>query len=135
MPSPEDRLAPQAAAPVRPRRKGSRFLAFVRGVFAIFTVLIMIGGAAAALVGWTVYQNYTADLPSADGLRTYQPPLMSRVYAGDDRLIAELASERRIFVPFSAIPDIVKKAFIAAEDKSFYQHKGVDPMAIARAPR
>jgi penicillin-binding protein 1A len=135
MPSPDDRLAPKVAppVPVRPHRKGSRFLAFVRGVTALITVLILIGGGAAALVGYTVYQNYAADLPSADGLRTYQPPVMSRIYAGDDRLIAELASERRIFVPFSAIPDIVKKAFIAAEDKSFYQHKGVDPMAIARA--
>ena len=106
---------------------------FVRGVFTLVTVLVVIGAAGSSIVGWTVYQNYAADLPSADGLRTYQPPLMSRVYAGDDRLIAELASERRIFVPFTAIPDIVKKAFIAAEDKSFYQHKGVDPMAIARA--
>jgi penicillin-binding protein 1A len=133
MPSPEDRLAPKATAPVRPRRGGGRFLAFVRGLFAVITILVMIGAGVGALVGWTVYQNYAADLPSADGLRTYQPPLMSRVYAGDDKLIAELASERRIFVPFAAIPDIVKKAFIAAEDKSFYQHKGVDPMAIARA--
>jgi penicillin-binding protein 1A len=68
-----------------------------------------------------------------DGLRTYQPPVVSRIYAGDDHLIAELAQERRIFVPFSAIPEVVKKAFISAEDKSFYQHKGVDPLAIARA--
>ena len=133
MPSRNDRLAPEAAAPVRPRQRGSRVLAFIRGVFTLITVVFMIGAGAAALVGWTVYQNYASDLPSADGLRTYQPPLMSRVYAGDDRLIAELASERRIFVPFSAIPDMVKKAFISAEDKSFYQHKGVDPLAIARA--
>ena len=134
MPSPEDRLAaPPAAAPARPRRRASRVLAAIRAFTALVTVLVLIGAAAGAVVGWTIYQNYAADLPSADGLRTYQPPLMSRIYAGDDRLIAELASERRIFVPFSAIPDIVKKAFIAAEDKSFYQHKGVDPMAIARA--
>ena len=134
MPSPEDRLAaPPSAAPARPRRRTSRVLGAVRAITALFTILMLIGAGAGAVVGWTIYSNYAADLPSADGLRTYQPPLMSRIYAGDDRLIAELASERRIFVPFSAIPEIVKKAFIAAEDKSFYQHKGVDPMAIARA--
>ena len=63
----------------------------------------------------------------------YQPPVMSRVYAGDSRLLAELASERRIFVPVTAIPDIVKQAFISAEDQNFYTHRGVDPLAIARA--
>jgi penicillin-binding protein 1A len=126
-------MAPKAAVAARPRRGGSRVLGFVRGLFTLVSIVLMLGAAGATMVVWTVYQNYASDLPSADGLRTYQPPLMSRVYAGDDRLIAELASERRIFVPISAIPDIVKKAFIAAEDKSFYQHKGVDPLAIARA--
>jgi penicillin-binding protein 1A len=114
-------------------RKGSRFLAFVRGTFAVITIVAVVGAGAAAVVGYTIYEDYAADLPSLDGLRTYQPPVVSRIYAGDDHLIAELAQERRIFVPFSAIPDIVKKAFISAEDKSFYQHRGVDPLAIARA--
>jgi penicillin-binding protein 1A len=139
MPSHEDRLAaPAAAAPpgaarARPRGWGSRVLAAVRGIFAVLTVMLMLAAGAAGLVAWTKYQEYAADLPSLDGLRTYQPLVMSRIYAGNDRLIAELASERRIFVPFAAIPDVVQKAFIAAEDKSFYQHRGVDPLAIARA--
>jgi penicillin-binding protein 1A len=134
MPTPEDRLgapAPENAA--RAVRKPSRFLAVVRGTFAVFTIIGFVGIGGAAIVGYTVYQDYASDLPSLDGLRTYQPPVVSRIYAGDDHLIAELAQERRIFVPFSAIPDLVKKAFIAAEDKSFYEHRGVDPMAIARA--
>ena len=67
------------------------------------------------------------------GCANYQPPVMSRVYAGDGRLLAELATERRIFVPISAIPDIVKQAFVSAEDQNFYTHRGVDPLAIARA--
>jgi penicillin-binding protein 1A len=66
-------------------------------------------------------------------LRNYQPPVMSRVYSGDARLLAELATERRIFVPYSAIPDIVRQAFVSAEDQNFYTHRGVDPLAIARA--
>jgi len=139
MPNPEDRLeisAPDvtpAPVKIRPVRRQSRFLAIVRGTFAVITIILVVGAAGAAVVGYTIYQQYAADLPSLEGLRTYQPPVLSRIYAGDDHLIAELAQERRIFVPFSAIPDIVTKAFLAAEDKSFYQHKGVDPMAIARA--
>jgi penicillin-binding protein 1A len=108
-------------------------LAAVRGIFAAVTVVLALAAGAAGMVAWSKYQEYAADLPSLDGLRTYQPLVMSRIYAGDDRLVAELASERRIFVPFAAIPDVVQKAFIAAEDKSFFQHNGVDPMAIARA--
>ncbi len=134
MPSPDDRLGTSAAPPSRrPLRKRSRFLGAVRGVFAVVTIVGFVGAGGAAIIGYTVYEEYAADLPSLEGLRTYQPAVVSRIYAGDDRLIAELAQERRIFVPFSAIPDVVKKAFIAAEDKSFYQHHGVDPMAIARA--
>jgi penicillin-binding protein 1A len=105
----------------------------VRGVSAVITIIVVVGAASGAVVGYTIYEEFAADLPSLDGLRTYKPPVLSRIYAGDDRLIAELAQERRIFVPFSAIPDVVTKAFIAAEDKSFYEHKGVDPLAIARA--
>lgn len=134
MPSPEDRLGTSSLTPApRVVGKRSRFLAAVRGTFAVVTIIGFVGAGAAAVVGYTVYEEYSSDLPSLDGLRTYQPPVVSRIYAGDDRLIAELAQERRIFVPFSAIPEIVKKAFIAAEDKSFYQHRGVDPLAIARA--
>ena len=58
---------------------------------------------------------------------------MSRVYAGDARLMAELATERRIFVPYSAVPDVVKQAFVSAEDQNFWLHRGVDPLAIVRA--
>src|SRR5262249_46481217 len=68
-----------------------------------------------------------------DSLRHYQPRVMSRVYAGDSRLLAELATERRIFVPYGAIPDIVKHAFISAEDQNFFTHRGVDPLAMIRA--
>ena len=67
------------------------------------------------------------------GLRNYQPPVMSRIYDSDGRVIAELAAERRIFVPYSAIPERVKAAFISAEDQNFYSHGGVDPLAILRA--
>ena len=131
-PDPGARLPTTSRPPPKVRRE-SRFLATVRGLFAFCLIIGLIGVGVAGLIGWTTYRNYAADLPSLEGLRTYQPPVMSRVYSGDDRLLAELASERRIFVPLSAIPDVVKQAFIAAEDQNFWTHRGVDPLAILRA--
>jgi penicillin-binding protein 1A len=104
-----------------------------RGVVAAVLGVAVLGGAVAAGGGYLAYQHYSSDLPDVDGLRNYKPPVMSRVYAGDARLLAELATERRIFVPIGAIPPIVKQAFISAEDHNFYNHGGVDPLAIARA--
>ncbi len=89
--------------------------------------------AVAGLVAWQAWEHFSADLPTVAGLKDYHPPLMSRVYNADDTLIDELATQRRIFVPYAAIPDVVKNAFIAAEDQNFWTHNGVDPLAIARA--
>ena len=95
----------------------------------LLTVLVIAGGFA----GWLAWRRISADLPSISGLRSYQPPVMSRIYAGDGRLIAELATQRRIFVPFAAIPDLLKAAFISAEDQNFWRNPGIDPLAIVRA--
>ena len=99
---------------------------------AVLGVLLLVGVSGAA-GGYMAYRHFSAGLPDVDGLRSYQPPVMSRIYAGDSRLLAELASERRIFVPVAAIPDIVKRSFISAEDQNFYTHRGIDPLAILRA--
>ncbi len=112
--------------------KPSRFR-WIRRLFAVAFTLLLLAGVAGGLFAWQTYERYTADLPTLDGLRHYAPRVMSRVYAGDSRLIAELATERRIFVPISAIPDQVKQAFLSAEDQKFWSHRGVDPVAIARA--
>ena len=101
----------------------------IGGLLGIVLLVGIVGGASA----YFAWQHYSADLPDVDGLRNYQPPVMSRVYAGDARLIAELATERRIFVPYSAIPDVVVQAFVSAEDQNFWVHNGVDPLAIVRA--
>jgi penicillin-binding protein 1A len=95
--------------------------------------LIVLLGLLGLVVGYGAYRHFAADLPDVDGLRSYQPRVMSRVYAGDARPIAELATERRIFVPYAAVPDLVKRAFVSAEDQNFWIHRGVDPLAIARA--
>src|SRR5271168_1431690 len=125
---------PPGKPPGKPRRRGPGLIVrTVRGLFGAFLGILLLVGVVGAAGGYIAYQHFSADLPDVDGLKNYQPPVMSRVYAGDSRLLAELATERRIFVPVSAIPDIVKQAFISAEDKTFYSHGGVDPLAIVRA--
>ena len=134
MNSPRERLSTQSAsAQERPQRKQSKFLAAIRGIFGLLFAMAIVVAGVGGVLGLSLYQKYASDLPTLDGLRTYQPPTMSRIYAGDDRLMDELATERRIFVPITAIPDRVKQAFIAAEDQHFYTHQGIDLFAIARA--
>ena len=116
----------------RPDLRRPRFRQW-RKVLGATAALALVGTTGAVVLLWSQYEGIVADLPTVEGLRSYQPPVMSRLYAGDDQLIAELANERRIFVPISAVPDKVKNAFVAAEDQKFWTHKGVDPVAIARA--
>jgi len=89
----------QQKKPAPGRSRSNPILAFVRGLFGLIFAIGLVGAGAAGLVGWNLYERYSADLPTLDGLRTYQPPVMSRVYAGDDRLMTELANQRRIFAP------------------------------------
>ena len=116
--------------PRQPRRRPLRWLRRLFGLLVALLVLALLGGGVA---GYGAYLHYSADLPDLNGLKNYQPKVMSRVYAGDSRLMAELATERRIFVPYPAIPDLVKHAFLAAEDQNFFNHGAIDPLAIARA--
>jgi penicillin-binding protein 1A len=72
-------------------------------------------------------------LPSLDDLQHYQPPITSRVHAGDGALVAEFAREQRVFVPIQQIPEYVKNAFVSAEDAHFFEHSGLDYSGLARA--
>ncbi|WP_109116601.1 penicillin-binding protein 1A [Azospirillum sp. TSO22-1] len=94
--------------------------------------LLMLAIAGAGALVWLI-DHYNHDLPDYTKLANYQPPVTTRVYAGDGRLLAEFAAEKRVFVPIDAIPKRVSSAFLSAEDKSFYQHKGIDPLGIVRA--
>lgn len=89
-----------------------------------------LGAAGVTLYGFWYFGR---SLPDHKQLADYEPPVMSRVYAGDGRLLVEYAIERRVFVPIEAIPQRVINAFIAAEDQHFFVHPGVDPVGIARA--
>src|SRR3954464_4664660 len=103
-----------------------RFFGFL---FAAGTILFVVGVAAVAGLLW----HYSKDLPDYSQLQDYEPAVMTRVHASDGSLLAEFAHERRLYLPIQAIPKRVTSAFIAAEDKNFYEHPGLDFTGIARA--
>ena len=76
---------------------------------------------------------FSIGLPDYKKLSNYQPPISSRVYSEDSRLIAEYAIEKRLFIPFESIPEKVVNAFLSAEDKNFFSHPGIDAKGILRA--
>src|SRR5208282_1337024 len=98
-------------------------------IFATGAIIFVVAAAILAAVVW----KYEQDLPDYTQLKNYEPPVMTRVHAADGSLLAEYSRERRLYLPSSSIPDLVKEAFIAAEDKNFYSHHGVDPEGILRA--
>jgi len=102
------------------------------GFLGLFSLGFLGLVACMAIIVYTI-NFYGSDLPDYEQLKDYQPPIVTRIYAGDGRLMAEFAQEKRVFMPIEKIPDIVKQAFIAAEDKNFYTHQGIDPSAIVRA--
>ncbi|RBP03060.1 penicillin-binding protein 1A [Roseiarcus fermentans] len=98
-------------------------------IFATGAIVFVVASAVLAAVVW----KYEQDLPDYSQLKNYEPPVMTRVHAADGSLLAEYSRERRLYLPSTAIPDLVKQAFISAEDKNFYSHGGFDPEGIARA--
>jgi penicillin-binding protein 1A len=104
----------------------------VRTLAWILVAVILMTLAGVGSVGYVFYR-YGQDLPDYSQLADYKPPTVSRVYAGDGRLLAEYAREKRVFVPIDVIPRRVINAFVSAEDKNFYDHYGIDPPSIARA--
>ena len=92
-------------------------------------VLILVGAGGV----FYVFYHFGRGLPDYQQLADYEPPTVTRVHAGDGRLLAEFAKEKRIFVPISAMPKRVVKAFLAAEDKNFYSHPGIDFLGVLRA--
>ncbi len=114
---------------VQGRRVIRFILSTLGGVFTFLTLGIF---AVAVSIG-AVFYIYGRDLPSHESLAQYTPPTISRIYSAEGRIIDEFAKERRLFTPAAEIPDLVKQAFISAEDKNFYVHKGYDARGIAAA--
>ena len=104
----------------------------VRALLTTLGLVLILGvmGAGGAIY---VFQKFGQDLPEHRQLASYEPPVMTRVHAGDGRLLAEYAIQKRVFVPLTAMPKRVLNAFLAAEDKNFYEHIGIDPLGVLRA--
>lgn len=97
--------------------------------FGLASVLFL----GVAVVAAVYLVGVARDLPDYEVLSAYEPPVATRVHAGNGALMAEYARERRLFLPIQAVPDRVKAAFLSAEDKNFYNHPGIDPAGLARA--
>ncbi|GAA6195469.1 PBP1A family penicillin-binding protein [Pseudophaeobacter arcticus] len=108
-------------------------LRFILSFFGSIFSTVTLGIAMVALTLGAIFWIYGRDLPSHESLSQYQPPTISRIYSGEGRMIDEFAKERRLFTPSAEIPDLVKQAFISAEDKNFYSHNGYDARGIAAA--
>ena len=101
---------------------------FVRAGIVLLGGIAVVGLAVAIYAAWLFH-----DLPDASDLADYRPATATRVYAGDGTLIGEFSDERRIYVPYSQIPDTVVQAFLSAEDNDFFNHGGIDVSGLGRA--
>ena len=101
---------------------------FVMAGIGLLGAIALAGLVVAVYAAWLFH-----DLPDASELADYRPPTATRVYAGDGTLIGEFSDERRIYVPYEQIPEPVIHAFMAAEDKNFFQHGGIDVSGLGRA--
>ena len=103
-----------------------KFLNFSTKFLIIFLITIL-------LFGISTLWYFSIGLPDYKKLSNYQPPISSRVYSDNGKLIAEYAIEKRLFVPFESVPEKVINSFLSAEDKNFFSHPGVDAKGILRA--
>ncbi len=102
---------------------------FFRNIFILITSFILLSAISIISVLWT----YSNDLPDYKFLKSYKPPVSSKVYSGNGDLVADFSKEKRVFVPFNSIPKNVINAFLSAEDKNFFKHPGVDAKGVIRA--
>src|ERR1700694_5946890 len=103
-----------------------RFMGFL---FAAGAVVFLVGVAAVAGLIW----RFSKDLPDYSQLQDYEPPAMTRVHGGDGAFLGKNSKELRFFLPIQGVPKLVINAFLAAEDKNFYEHGGIDFSGMARA--
>ena len=123
------RRSTKKAKAEKPAKKRSLI---VRFFVAVFSLGLLGAGVGVGGVLW-VFWEYGRDLPDYRQLAKYDPPVMTRVHAGNGALLAEYATEKRVFVPVTEMPEPLIDAFLSAEDKDFFNHPGVDARALVRA--
>ena len=99
--------------------------------FSLKFIIILV--ASVIFFSFSTLWYFSIGLPDYKKLSNYQPPISSRVYSNDNKLIAEYAIEKRLFIPYNSIPEKVINAFLSAEDKNFFSHPGIDAKGILRA--
>jgi penicillin-binding protein 1A len=114
----------------RGRKSQRGFMSRIFKWLLMVSILIVIAGSLGAA---GVYFYVSRNLPKISSLKDYRPPIITTVYSDDNRKIGEFFKERRIVIPLSQMPDMLKKAFVAAEDSRFYKHQGIDILSIFRA--
>ena len=95
---------------------------------AVLSIIAVAGFALAIYAAWLFH-----GMPDASDLADYRPPTATRVYAWDGTLIGEFSRERRIYVPYDQIPPKLAESFLAAEDRNFFKHQGIDVGGLGRA--
>ena len=101
----------------------------LKKIFILFCSITLLLGLSILVILWSFSNN----LPDYKFLINYKPPVSSKVYSGEGELVSDFSSEKRIFVPYNAIPAKVVNAFLSAEDKNFFSHPGVDAKGVIRA--
>ena len=100
-----------------------------KNIFIIFLSLFLLSSVIILIVLWT----FSNSIPDYRFLKNYKPPVSSKMYSGNGELVADFSREKRIFVPYEAIPENVINSFLSAEDKNFFSHPGVDAKGVMRA--
>ena len=101
----------------------------IRNIVILLSSLVLLTGILIISILWV----FSSNLPDYKFLKSYKPPVSSKVYSGEGELVNDFSTEKRIFVPYKAIPIKVINAFLSAEDKNFFTHPGVDARGVLRA--
>ncbi len=102
---------------------------FIKNTLTIIVSLLLIMMVTILIVLWT----FSNSIPDYGFLKSYKPPVSSKMYSGEGDLVADFSKEKRIFIPYEAIPENVINSFLSAEDKNFFSHPGVDAKGLLRA--
>ncbi len=116
-------------APKKPRRRRSLAGALLRLLLGLTLACLVLAGATA----FFVYNWISRDLPDLDRIIAFKAPQATTILARDGSLLGTLYHEKRFLITLDDMPKFLPMAFLAIEDSSFYQHPGINPLAIARA--